>query len=97
MTRRVKTTIAAVGAAALMAGGAGAALGASAEWQSATPQAARSPIGRHVNVHLPGRQLRQHEDHRPEGQLQHSHDESLTNPGGTQPPGQQGGNDIGNQ
>ena len=97
MTRRVKATIAAIGAAALMAGGAGAALGASAESQcedaggmytkSGGTATCTFPVGNSDNTKVTDQK----------GSFNSSQGESLTNPGGTQPPGQQGGNDIGNQ
>jgi hypothetical protein len=97
MTRRVKATVAAIGAAALMAGGASAALGASAESQceaaggtftkSGGTSTCTFPVGNSDNTKVTDQK----------GSFNSSHDETLTNPGGTQPPGQQGGNDIGNQ
>ena len=93
--RRVKGTIAAIGAAALMAGGAGAALAASPAQECADAGGTYTKTGSTATCTFPVGNSDNTKVVDQKGSFNSSHDETFTNPGGTQPPGQQGGNDVG--
>ena len=95
MSKRVRTTIAAIGAAALIGGGAGAAFAASPADQCAAAGGTYSKDGGTATCTFPVGQSDNTKVTDQKGSFNSSHDETLTNPGGTQPPGQQGGNDVG--
>jgi hypothetical protein len=95
MSTRVRTTVAALGAAALIAGGAGAAVAASPADECTAAGGTYSKDGGTSTCTFPVGQSANTKVTDQKGSFNSSHDETLTNPGGTQPPGQQGGNDVG--
>jgi hypothetical protein len=95
MSNRFRTTIAAIGAAALIAGGAGAAVAASPADECAAAGGTYTKSGSTAGCSFPVGKSDNTKTVDQKGSFNSSHDEEFTNPGGTQPPGQQGGNDVG--